>query len=565
MPINPTHLNNALKAHASGDLKNARLLYQQVLTIDPENSTALGHLGIIEGLYKNIVIAENLLLKALSKEKNNPDFLLNYGAVLLEKNQYSDAIGYFQKAIRQRPLDPICFSNLASCYNAQNQPDLALRNADQSIQIKPDHIDAWFNRGISLYLLRRYDEALASYERTLTLKPDHIDAWFNRGISLYLLKRYDEALASYEQTLALQPDDFVAWCNRGTTLDNLKRYDEALASYERVLALKPDHVDAVYNKSIILLSAEHLQQGWELQRLRWDVKSFSESNKSRLQTDIAPWSENIKVKRLLVWAEQGIGDEIFYTNILAKFTPPEIEVTLAADKRLHPLLARSFPHIKLLDRRTLQSFLRENTFDAQVPIADLGRLLSVDKLKIQLNTKPYLKVNLERQEEYNRCFSDLRPAIICGLSWRSKREVIGSYKSLSLLKLTSLFNLKNIKFINLQYGDVSEEVEEVQKVLGIKIHINPNLDPTNDIDGLVSQINMCDMVVTTSNVTAHLAGAIGKKGVVLLPYSRGKIWYWHKGEGPSLWYPSLHLISQNKIDDWSECVDGATRWVKENM
>ena len=110
-----------------------------------------------------------------------------------------------------------------------------------------------------------------------------------------------------------------------------------------------------------------------------------------------------------------------------------------------------------------------------------------------------------------------------------------------------------------------EEVEEVQKVLGIKIHINPNLDPTNDIDGLVSQINMCDMVVTTSNVTAHLAGAIGKKGVVLLPYSRGKIWYWHKGEGPSLWYPSLHLISQNKIDDWSECVDGATRWVKENM
>ena len=252
MPINPTHLNNALKAHASGDLKNARLLYQQVLTIDPENSTALGHLGIIEGLYKNIVIAENLLLKALSKEKNNPDFLLNYGAVLLEKNQYSDAIGYFQKVIRQRPLDPICFSNLASCYNAQNQPDLALRNADQSIQVKPDHSDAWFNRGISLYLLKRYDEALASYDRTLTLKPDHSDAWFNRGISLYLLKRYDEALASYERVLALQPDDFVAWCNRGVALDNLERYDEALASYDRTLTLKPDHLDAWCNRGATL-------------------------------------------------------------------------------------------------------------------------------------------------------------------------------------------------------------------------------------------------------------------------------------------------------------------------
>jgi ADP-heptose:LPS heptosyltransferase len=101
--------------------------------------------------------------------------------------------------------------------------------------------------------------------------------------------------------------------------------------------------------------------------------------------------------------------------------------------------------------------------------------------------------------------------------------------------------------------------------LGATIHINPNLDPTNDIDGLVSQINMCDMVLTTSNVTAHLAGAVGKKGVVLLPYSRGKLWYWHEGQGQSLWYPSLHLISQNKIDDWSDSVDGATRWVKENI
>ena len=101
--------------------------------------------------------------------------------------------------------------------------------------------------------------------------------------------------------------------------------------------------------------------------------------------------------------------------------------------------------------------------------------------------------------------------------------------------------------------------------LGATIHINPNLDPTNDIDGLVSQINMCDMVVTTSNVTAHLAGAVGKKGIILLPYSRGKLWYWHDGQGQSLWYPSLNLISQNKIDDWSDSIDGATRWVKENM
>jgi ADP-heptose:LPS heptosyltransferase len=311
-----------------------------------------------------------------------------------------------------------------------------------------------------------------------------------------------------------------------------------------------------------LLSFERFRQGWDLYQWRWQQNTF---NSSYIQTNIPPWSENMEVKKLLVWAEQGIGDEIIYTSILANFTPPEIEVTLISDERLHPLLARSLPHIKLLDRKILKSFIEKNTFDAHIPIGDLGRLLSIDKNKLQLNAKPYLKPNLKRQEEFNHYFSNLKPSVICGIAWRSKNEAVGSDKSLSLLKLAPLFNLKNIKFVNLQYGDVGKEVEDVQMALGATIHINPNLDPTNDIDGLVSQINMCDMVLTTSNVTAHLAGAVGKKGVVLLPYSRGKLWYWHDGQGQSLWYPSLHLISQNKIDDWSECVDGATRWVKENM
>jgi len=495
MSKNLTYLiNSALRAHATGNLEDARLLYQKVLTVDSESSTALGWLGVIEAQEKNYLVAENLLLKALSKEKNNPDFLLNYAILLIEKKRYRDAIGFFQKVIRQRPTDPISFAKLAFCYNEENQPDLGLRNADQSIQFKPDYVDAWFNRG--------------------------------------------------------------------NALNNLKRHDDALASYERALALKPDHVEASYNKALDLLSFERFRQGWDLYQWRWQQNTF---NSSYIQTNIPPWSENMEVKKLLVWAEQGIGDEIIYTSILANFTPPEIEVTLISDERLHPLLARSLPHIKLLDRKILKSFIEKNTFDAHIPIGDLGRLLSIDKNKLQLNAKPYLKPNLKRQEEFNHYFSNLKPSVICGIAWRSKNEAVGSDKSLSLLKLAPLFNLKNIKFVNLQYGDVGKEVEDVQMALGATIHINPNLDPTNDIDGLVSQINMCDMVLTTSNVTAHLAGAVGKKGVVLLPYSRGKLWYWHDGQGQSLWYPSLHLISQNKIDDWSECVDGATRWVKENM
>ncbi len=617
-------------AHANGDLENAQLLYQEILTVDPENSTVLGWLGIIEVQQKNFHIAEDNLVKALSKEKNNTDFLKYYAFLLMEKKQYFDAIGLFQKIIRQRPKDTEVLINLAICYSEENNLDLALRNFDEAIELKPDTTDVWFYRGNTLNGLKRYEEALVSYEHALSVEKNYVDAWVNRGVTLHELKRYLDALESYEQVIILKPDYAVAWCNRGYTLHILKRYEEALVSYERALKIQPDYADAwfnqgntfkalkryeealvsyeralriqpdnvdvwlnrglvfqelkrfkealqsyeqavtfkpnygevCHNKSLCLLSIQQFKQGWELYQWRWKVKTF---NSSYIQTNIPPWSENKELKKLLVWPEQGIGDEIIYTSILANFTAPGIEVTLISDERLHPLLARSLPHIKLLDRKVLKSFIEKNTFDAHIPIGDLGRLLSIDKNKLQLNAKPYLKPNLKRQEEYDHYFSDLKRSVICGIAWRSKNEAVGSDKSLSLLKLAPLFNLKNIKFVNLQYGDINKEVEAVQMALGTTIHINPNLDATNDMDGLVSQINMCDMVVTTSNVTAHLAGAVGKKGVVLLPYSRGKLWYWHDGQGQSLWYPSLQLISQNKIDDWSDCVDGATRWVKENM
>ena len=116
-------------------------------------------------------------------------------------------------------------------------------------------------------------------------------------------------------------------------------------------------------------------------------------------------------------------------------------------------------------------------------------------------------------------------------------------------------------FVSLQYGSTADEIKFVEKNIGIKIHTIDGLDIFNDIDGLVSLISLCDLVVTTSNITAHLTGAIGKKGMVLMPFSKGKIWYWHSGVGPSLWYPSLELVSQSQMNDWTDPINKCKEWV----
>ena len=114
-----------------------------------------------------------------------------------------------------------------------------------------------------------------------------------------------------------------------------------------------------------------------------------------------------------------------------------------------------------------------------------------------------------------------------------------------------IFNIPNITFINLQYGDISNEIESLFADYGVKIKTVHEIDNLNNIDGLASLINACDFVITTSNVTAHISGAIGKETYVLLPYGNGKVWYWHEGVGKSIWYPTLNLFSQPDINNWA--------------
>jgi ADP-heptose:LPS heptosyltransferase len=138
-------------------------------------------------------------------------------------------------------------------------------------------------------------------------------------------------------------------------------------------------------------------------------------------------------------------------------------------------------------------------------------------------------------------------------------------KSLNLIELAPLLLIENVEFVSLQYGSTKGEIEYIQKIIGKKIHTIDELDIYNDIDGLLSLISDCDFVVTTSNITAHLTGSIGKKGMVLLPFSKGKIWYWHSGEGQSTWYPSLQLASQTQMNDWTYPIQKCKDWILEQI
>jgi hypothetical protein len=142
--------------------------------------------------------------------------------------------------------------------------------------------------------------------------------------------------------------------------------------------------------------------------------------------------------------------------------------------------------------------------------------------------------------------------IVCGISWRSKNADIGADKSLSLETLAPVLTAAGVDFVDLQYGDTAEERYRLKQDHGVHVQHLDDVDNTNDLDSLAALISACDIVITISNVTAHIAAAIGKPTLVMLPNSPSLFWYWHRERSDSPWYPTAILIRQQFPNNWSE-------------
>ena len=111
-----------------------------------------------------------------------------------------------------------------------------------------------------------------------------------------------------------------------------------------------------------------------------------------------------------------------------------------------------------------------------------------------------------------------------------------------------LFSGLDVVLVNLQYGDVEDEIREFKEATGIEVVQCASVDNREDLDGLAALIEVCDLVVSIPNVTVHLAGALAKETWVLLPYVANFWWLIERTD--SIWYPSLTLYRQPKLDDW---------------
>ena len=228
------------------------------------------------------------------------------------------------------------------------------------------------------------------------------------------------------------------------------------------------------------------------------------------------------------------------------------------DHRLHGIINRIYPKIKFLEKN--ENF-NNYTINYQLPIGDLGSLFVKDASHLT-KYKNYIIAEKSLTNELKNNFQ-AKKKFICGLSWISKNVDIGDKKSISLEILKPILSMENIEFLDLQYNDTNDERERFFKNTGIKISKIEHIDNFNDLNGLTSLIDLCDFVITVSNTNAHISGALGKETFLLLPKGKGKLWYWSSKNNISMWYNSIHILEQLKIDTWDDTIKQLSKIVED--
>ena len=299
------------------------------------------------------------------------------------------------------------------------------------------------------------------------------------------------------------------------------------------------------------------EQGWESYESRWHIDPLDKVYRPFQNREI--WAGQ-KDKKIVLWKEQGIGDDIIFLSLVPEAFKISKTLSVYIDPRLMSICTRSMPGINF-KKYTPGNFDGEE-FDYHSPMGSLPRLFRNSEKDFERVIRGYLKADPKRVELL-RDELGLKGKKVVGISWKSVKATNKLKKSMELRDFCKAFKDLDITLVNLQYGDVDKEIREFKKETGIEVLQCASVDNRDDLDGLAALIEVCDLVVSTSNVTIHLAGALGKETWVLLPYVAH--FWWLLDRTDSIWYPSLKLYRQKKFGDWESITLGLRQDLVKNF
>ncbi|MBF0108484.1 MAG: tetratricopeptide repeat protein [Magnetococcales bacterium] len=542
---------------------------------------------------------------ALSGQPRSPDTLAAWGQVLLVQGRSEEGFQYLLEALRIRPDHVVSLTILAQGLADAGEPDESIRFFLRALDYDSDWIPALVSLGRLLLSLGRTAEARIHLERALAVVPDHSDALTCLGMVLQRLGEWDlaeakfrhalrvhpdvcqghnnygsallergafaeaarqfrlalqqcpeyplavnnlgvawhkegqilDAMEQFRHALRLKPDYFAAANNLGLACQELGRLDEALEWFQLACRINPDFADARYNEGLIWLTRGDFERGWRGYESRLGMARY------RNHLFFRPaWALSlVPGGRVLVYCEQGFGDNIQFIRLVTFLAQAAMRVTLVCPGAL----ARLFSTAPGIDCLVVDETPAMAEYDLHLPLLSLPCLFGIRPHT--LSFVPYLAADASGMAAFRELFLPFRKRLRIGLVWRGNpKHLLDRYRSMPPGFFSTLLDLEGCSFIGLQKDATADELKLFMVAGDNFLDLGGRLHDFADTALAVAHL---DVVIAVDTAVAHLAGAMGRPVWLLLPAVAD--WRWLLDTETSPWYPTMRLFRQATPGDWA--------------
>ena len=529
--------------------KEARINYNHLIKVEKNLKAMINlyNMDIVEAnYYEALNTIENILkIKTIENVEKDKSF------VLYKLNRIEEAKKICIFYLKKNNKDLVSLSIIGQCLFHEGNYDEAIKIFESILQIDSKNISALNSLARTYH--EKHEKVKAEEYYLRALKIDKLSFVVLNNIAGFYREElsYNKAIDYYKQALLVNPNNAYIYNNLAKIYFDLNDHQEAMKNSFKGLEMKNNDGDIQKTISFIYLKDHDFENGWNYFDGRLDLEDFREKNNyvKKINTKIYRSSTlNNKRGKFLIVREQGVGDEILYSSMYGDLLNEIDNVIIECDSRLLNLYKRSFPKYseKFVSLGSItnddEKFKKINNL---IYAGSLGRYYRKNIKDFKNNS--FLKVDKRNFEDMQKKLSIYKKKYKIGLSWKSFNNKFATDKSLNLKDFNKIFNLSNCHIFNLQYGDVKNEINSFNKNAKNKLLEIEGLDLFNDFEGIASLLKSLDVFVTISNSTAHLAGALGVKTILIKPENFAVFHYWNQKTDNTPWYNSVSLVDKKNF------------------
>ncbi len=508
-----------------------------------------------------IILLEQLLIK----NPKNPNYLFKLAISYAEQSNYLKAFEIFRKLESVLPNSDWVKVNIAVTLMKIGDMLQAEIKLKEALILNPNNKDTIFNLIILLNSQEKYQDSIKLINNLILQDQSNPKIYSLLGGCLAKLNDMSAARISYEIALEIDKDFIEAKFNlaniellSGNYFESIFLY-ESILNTERMISVNDIQIEPIrFSMAMAYLSVGNLEKGWENYEYGFHTNVPVESRRSPNRTFKVPkWSgENHTSKTLLIWGEQGIGDEILFMSCLNDLNLCNMRIIVECQERLVRSLQRSFPKFIVrpsayFNTATLPAVFDD--FDYHIPAGSLMKIFRPTINKFQ-ESKPYILVDeflAAKYEELLQNKSKNKKRI--GICWRSsKLNPDRNHHYTNLSDWINILSTPNCDFINLQYGECESEIVEFENKNGLEIIRWNDLDLKNDFESTFALMSRLDIVITVGTAVSQMSAAIGLPVILMQPYTWASL-----GTDYYPFFENIIPIFPNKGEDVTACLDPA--------